>query len=297
MFGYWRLLSVSLFLSAACLNGFSVSAKDANSAAAPVKGEASMETSVGEEHQGQHRDHAGRRGHDFAGRGGVGMSGVGVGGMGGMGVGGIGMAGMGPGKIGIELAEILMIPSLTKDQQNRIRTLYISFRRQQQKDMTAIQANLASQSSSTIQSGQSGQPSRGLHGELNEVAYAKLQKRMAKQQRNNSSATIGGEILAGLVDQTKDVPARSAEIGSGKGDAVIAGMSGVPGGPGMNGKFQLNKFQYTMKFNADVLSVLTKDQRRELRDIGLKVGSPDYFALRDAGLKAFEQQRMDSRAR
>ncbi len=221
-FTFCRSLSNSLLLSALSLIAFELSAAGENPTSVPPKKEASLEPAPGHEHW--HHGHA-------AGKG-----------------------GMGGGRLGFELAEILMIPSLTKDQQARIRALYVSFRQSQQKYMAT------------------NQPGHEWRHDDGENGRGKFQNHRGRQ--HDASASIGGEILAGLVDQ-KNVAPTAYDESAGDATTVSAGT-----GSSADVKFQQNRFHNLTKISSDLLSILTKEQRKELRDIGLKVGSPDYYALK-----------------
>lgn len=216
------VLSDSLLLSAICLIGFELSAAGENTTAVPAKKEASLEPAPAHEHW--YHGHTGGKG------------------------------GVGGGRLAFELAEILMIPSLTKDQQARIRALYVSFRQNQQKDIAT------------------NKPVHDWRHDDGENGRGKFQNHRGRQ--HDASTAIGGEILAGLVDQKKGAPAAYDESA---GDATTASAGN---GSSADVKFQQHRFHNLTKFSSDLLSILTKEQRKELRDIGLKVGSPDYYALK-----------------
>lgn len=221
MYRIRRLLSLSLILAAVSFSSCPVMAGD----------EKTQTSSEGEEHQVRPPHHAGHH--------------VGEGGRG------------GGGRLGFELAEILMIPSLSKDQQNRLRSLYVAFRQQQQKDMS----NPLSKPDFKGGSADSG--------------HKRNRQNQNKQGRNSPSSAMGEQILAGLVGEKKD--GKTAQNEETKASADARSQNSGAG-------FQHERFKVMMKFNADILAVLSRNQRKELRDIGIKTGSPDYFMQRKSAL-------------
>jgi hypothetical protein len=223
-YGQGSLVSSSLLMCVACIHGGSLNAYGKDAPITPLKADAASPSEPSGSEEGHwHHGPPGRRG------------------------------GMG-GRLGFELAEILMIPSLTKDQQARIRSLYVSFRQRQQSYMNGRLTG---------------------RNDPNEDSRGNFKNARNSHRRADQSANIGGEILAGLVDQKKD---GSDDLDANKEVATTPSAVIYSGGNAKGLKSRQRDFAI---FNSKLLALLTTSQRKELRDIGLKVGSPDYYSLND----------------
>jgi hypothetical protein len=133
------------------------------------------------------------------------------------------------------MTEILLIPSLTKAQQARLRQIYLGYRKRSA-DMATGFANEAAKKESDIRQHAAVASKAGGSGSAEKPATSWIE---------DSSQTANGQAPAIDVDRLKQAVR----------DAVSENL----------------------KFSADILAVLTKSQQKELRAIGMKTGSPDYF--------------------
>lgn len=159
-----------------------------------------------------------------------------------------GMAGL----VSASLAEVLMIPSLTKDQQTKIRNLYLDYRPRSLQKWYSME-------------------------KLGGVGQAR---------RGAGKPTVGSEILAGLVSNKESAKSHmERQDDMVKMDAFDANM-------------KRRLFGELLKdwvlFTRDVLAVLTREQRKELREIGKKTGAPDYFVKNQDDLTKFAKFGMMS---
>ena len=150
------------------------------------------------------------------------------------------------------VADVLLVPSLTKAQQTKVRTLYIEYRAKSAGRMDVMNKLRGS----------------SRHGHDSDRVSSSHEK---------GSDPVGNDHSRGSGRSGKS---------DGSGDGKRRHGPGSPEDSMDNASSNLRKTMFMsmikeyQKFQENVVGVLTEKQHAELKDIAKKAGSPDYFAIR-----------------
>lgn len=157
------------------------------------------------------------------------------------------------------VADVLLVPSLTKAQQAKVRALYVAYRTKAREKMEVMGK---------------------LRGDYNRGAIGEEPKKLEDTARNSGGVTRNG---LGVSKNDGSVSANgSSKTGDGarkgddrrKSDAQASMDSSTDN---LRRTLFMSMFKESERFHRDLLAILDEKQKAELKEIASKAGSPDYF--------------------
>lgn len=150
------------------------------------------------------------------------------------------------------VADVLLVPSLTKAQQAKVRTLYVAYRTKSREKMEVMGK---------------------LRGDYNRGAIGAEPKKLEDTARNSGGVSKNdGDASKNGSSKTGDGAQKADDRRKSEAQASMDSST-----DNLRRTLFMSMFKESERFHKDLLAILDEKQKAELKEIASKAGSPDYF--------------------